>query len=140
MEFDRNEYGVYREPIRADTDGTYLTVAQLRFFINQVDGLQAFKERSPEFIEYVNLCRVYNLVFDMMEEDEDCAIMYWDDRKKVVSLGFPADGKVAKAIATVTMRTREDWPKYKDHPYLPEQENQFYEEEDEDEWDLFKDT
>ena len=54
-----------------------------------------------------------------MEEDPDSAIMYWDNKKEVVSMAFPAGGTVSKTLSGIEA-----------HPLL-------FEEEDED--DFFKD-
>jgi len=117
----------YREPIEVDLDGTYITEAQMQFFLNQKGGEQQALEAGPKFLEFVNLCRVYNTVFDMMEEDEESAIMYWDEKRQVISMGFPAGGKVAKTLSSLTMR--QDVPTWEEEM-----------EEDEDEWGLFKDN
>ena len=91
----------YNDPLNIEPDGTYITKSQMQFFLNRKDGLDKFTSGDPEFVEYYNLCRVYNLVSEIMEEDEDAAIMYWDDKKGIVSMGFPAHGIVEKALAGV---------------------------------------
>ena len=91
----------YNDPLNIEPDGTYITRSQMQFFLNRKDGAEKFKSGDPEFVEYYNLCRVYNLVSEIMEEDEDAAIMYWDDKKGIVSMGFPTHGIVEKALAGV---------------------------------------
>jgi hypothetical protein len=89
----------FNEPLNEEPDGTYITIGQMQFFLNRVNGRRLFKEGSEEFLEYYNLCRVYNLVSEIMEDDADSAIMYWDDKKGIVSMGFPSKGKVALALS-----------------------------------------
>ena len=93
-----NEFS-FQQPLNEEPDGTYITVAQMQFFINREDGPTKLRTAHTEFLEYYNLCRVYNLVSDIIKIDEEAAIMYWDEKKEVVSLGFPSDGSVAKALA-----------------------------------------
>ena len=38
----------------------------------------------------------------MMEEDHDCATMYWDHKKEEVAMAFPMEGKVARKLSEVT--------------------------------------
>ena len=91
----------FNQPVNREDDNTYITVAQMKFFFNREYGKEKFQCRDEEFIEYYNLCRVYNLVSDLMENDEDAAIMYWDEKKELVSMGFPTDGVVAKALSGI---------------------------------------
>ena len=91
----------FQQPLHEEPDGTYITVGQLQFFLNRKDGEEKFKTSDAEFIEYYNLCRVYNVVSKIMEDDEDAAIMFWDEKKQLVSLGFPEDGEVASTLSKV---------------------------------------
>ena len=54
-----------------------------------------------------------------MEEERESAIMYWDNKKEVVSMAFPQGGSVSNTLSSIEA-----------HPLL-------FEEEDED--DFFKD-
>ena len=47
---------------------------------------------------------MYNLIYDMMEEDPDCGKMYWDHQKNSVALSFPIKGEVSIALSHVSMR------------------------------------
>ena len=98
----------FQEPLNEEPDGTYITAGQMQFFLNRDEGIEKFKGADPEFIDYYNLCRIYNLVSDLMKEDDECAIMYWDDKKSIVSMGFPTDGIVAKSLASVEPHVIED--------------------------------
>jgi len=90
-----------QEPAVTGPDGTYITKCQMQFYLNREDGLKNFEEVDDDFLAYFNLCRVYNLVSDAMKVDPESAILYWDDRKKVVSLGFPQKGNVATKLSCI---------------------------------------
>jgi hypothetical protein len=94
----KNNYS-FREPLNEEPDGTYITVGQMQFFLNRKNGKRMFKSGSVDFIDYYNMCRVYNLISEIMESNEDAAIMYWDSKKEIVSVGFPATGLVATALS-----------------------------------------
>ena len=91
----------FSEPLNREPDGTFITLGQMQFFLNRKDGKKKFKGGHADFFEYYNLCRVYNLVSKVMEEEPEAAIMYWDPKKGIVSMGFPTDGTVAKALAGI---------------------------------------
>lgn len=57
-----------------------------------------------------------------MDKEPEAAIMYWDDKKGVVSMGFPTDGTVSKALSVISS-----------HSIMSEED----EDEDEDEFGLF---
>ncbi len=83
-----------------------------------------FQDGHQDFWEYYNLCRVYNLVSDMMKDKPECAIMYWDDKQKIVSMGFPAEGKVAEALdkidtAGILNDDKDDDDDFGDYIYKP---------------------
>ena len=98
------------EPLNKEPDGTYITVAQMQFFLNREEGKKKFETGHEDFFEYYNLCRVYNLVSVIMEKEPEAAIMYWDNKKEIVSMGFPTDGTVAKALSGLesSAMTQED--------------------------------
>ena len=62
---------------------------------------------SPEFMKYYKNCCLYNLVYDMMEEDPNCGKMYWDPTSESVAMAFPIDGIVAKTLASVSLHFAE---------------------------------
>lgn len=103
----------FREPLNEEPDGTYITCGQMQFYLNRDYGQDSFESGDDYFIEYYNLCRVYNIISDIMTDDPDAAIMYWDDKKGVVSLGFPTNGVIAKALAKTEQAAQyesdEDW-------------------------------
>jgi hypothetical protein len=91
----------FREPLMMDDAGLYITVAQMQFFLNRRDGEKKFKASDEEFMRYYKNCCLYNLVYDMMEDNPKCAKMYWDPDTGNVSLSFPMKGYVAQALAEV---------------------------------------
>jgi len=93
----------FRQPFLMDDNGLYVTVAQMNFFMNGDNGEKLVREVSPEFVRYYNNCKLYNLVYDMMEHDPDCAVMYWDEKEENVSLSFPTNGKVAYTLASIDL-------------------------------------
>lgn len=100
--------GDYREPLMEDELGLYITIAQMDFFLNRKHGDQMVNQGSPEFMKYYKNCCLYNLVYDMMEEDPECGKMYWDQDTESVAMAFPMDGTVAKALASVAIHFAED--------------------------------
>jgi hypothetical protein len=91
----------FREPLMMDDNGLYITCAQMQFFLNRDDGQKKFKAHDEEFMSYYKNCCLYNLVYDMMEDNPECAKMYWDSENGSVSLTFPVKGYVAQALAEV---------------------------------------
>jgi len=99
--------GDYREPLMMDEYGLYITISQMEFFLNRKHGEELVNNASPEFMKYYKNCCLYNLVYDMMEEDSECGKMYWDHETESVAMAFPMDGKVAKALASVAVHFAE---------------------------------
>lgn len=91
----------FEERLNEEPDGTYITVGQMKFFLLRKNGRKHLRLGSPQFLEYYNTCRIYNLISDIMEEDEDAAMMYWDHEKDIVALGYPTEGRVSEALAHV---------------------------------------
>ena len=88
----------FDEPLNKEPDGTYITAAQMRFFLNREDGIKLYEDKSDIFTEYYDICRVYNLISNIMKEDKDAAILYWDEKAASVSMAFPDEGKAATAL------------------------------------------
>ena len=108
-----------------DDAGLYITVAQMQFFLNGKDGEKKFKASDAEFMSYYKNCCLYNLVYDMMEDNSKCAKMYWDSDTASISLSFPVKGYVAQALAEVASIFSGD-------------DEEDYEDEDEDTFGIFK--
>jgi hypothetical protein len=107
----------FREPLYgADDSGLYITAAQMQFFLNRNDGEKLFSKADPRFLKYYKNCTLYNLVYDMMDEDPSCAKMYWDNETDSVALSFPVEGEVSKALTQVAIETDDEDEDYED-PY-----------------------
>ena len=93
----RKKY-TFREPLGKDLNGLYITAAQMRFFLNRRNGEKHFIEGNSSFFEYFYKCAVYNIVWDLLEEDPACATLYWDEHLETVAVKFPMNGKVIKEL------------------------------------------
>lgn len=96
----------FRKPLRIDEDGFYITEGQMQFFLNFSKGKYTNSLaliKSDAFMDYYENCIVYNIVYDMMEEDPDCAQMFWDEEKQEISFQFPEKGKVMKKIRSANV-------------------------------------
>jgi hypothetical protein len=114
----------FREPLMMDEHGLYITVAQMHFFLNRPKGKAKFKTADAEFLSYYKNCCLYNLVYDMMEDNPKCAKVFWDSDAGCVSLSFPVRGHVAMALAQVS------------HIFKAEEE-EYDDDEDEDIYGIF---
>tara|TARA_R110000737_G_scaffold327679_1_gene342041 strand:- start:42 stop:377 length:336 start_codon:yes stop_codon:yes gene_type:complete len=91
----------FRMPFKLRKDGTYITLVQLKMYLSTKEGKAAFTEASDDFFEYLDRCRIYNLVYDESEKDPKCARLYWDHKNECVALTWPKDGMVSKKIKTL---------------------------------------
>jgi len=98
-------------------DTNPITAAQMQFFLNRPHGEDKFTKADEDFIKYYKNCCLYNIVYDMMEEDEKCATMYWDSTNESVALSFNIHGKVAKELAKVADISDEDDYDDPEHPF-----------------------
>tara|TARA_R100001086_G_C11687160_1_gene217469 strand:- start:31 stop:360 length:330 start_codon:yes stop_codon:yes gene_type:complete len=71
-----------------DMDGSYITVPQVKFFLNREGGRKQFMLVGEEFIGYLKICKVYNLVSDLLEQYPKDGFFYWDEDKECVSFAF----------------------------------------------------
>jgi hypothetical protein len=99
MEFD------FREPLDTDEKGFYITTGQVQFYLNRNENADL---EHPEFYKYYLNCCMYNAVYDMTEDDPNCAKIYWDDKLECVSVTFPVNGKVAKRVAQLNSDDEDD--------------------------------
>ena len=97
-----------------DDHGLYITVAQMHFFLNRPKGKAKFKTADDEFLSYYKNCCLYNLVYDMMEDNPKCAKVFWDSDAECVSLSFPVRGHVAMALAQVSHIFKAEKEEYDD--------------------------
>ena len=88
----------FDEPLNREPDGTYITAAQMKFFLNRKNGIDMYEKKSRSFVEYYDICRVYNLISGIMEKDESAAKLYWNEEEGSVSIAFPDEGKAARAL------------------------------------------
>tara|TARA_A100001515_G_scaffold111251_1_gene92301 strand:+ start:101 stop:418 length:318 start_codon:yes stop_codon:yes gene_type:complete len=92
------EKHTFREPLGQDVNGLYITAAQMQFFLNRRKGTEQFLYGDSAFFEYFYKCAVYNVVWDLMEEDHTCATLFWDEAAGAVGMKFPLDGKVMREL------------------------------------------
>jgi hypothetical protein len=99
---------MFRIPAIVDEDGLFMTTAQLQFFMNRKNGHKMIKEKSEDFVKYFNQCRIYNLLYELTEEDYNAAQFYWDEENESVGVMFSKNGKAAKALEDVALVEFED--------------------------------
>jgi|TARA_R100001143_G_C3348727_1_gene128298 hypothetical protein len=80
-----------------DIDGSYITVPQVKFFLNRKHGKRKFLMCEEEFMRYLTVCKAYNLVSDLLEQYPHDGYFYWDDEKGCVSFAF-AEGKTISTL------------------------------------------
>ena len=89
----------FRKPVYVDSNGLYLTTTQLQFFLNRGKGYEHIKRTSPQFKEYYVKCLIYNLVWDLMDEDSSVAELFWDSKSETVVLKFPHNGIIMEELS-----------------------------------------
>lgn len=99
---------MFRLPAVIDEDGLFMTLAQFQFFLNRSNGEKLFREKDYEFIKYYNQCRIYNLIYDLSDEDEESAQFYWDHENENLGVLFPKNGKVDNALDNIDIVDFED--------------------------------
>ena len=80
-----------------DLDGAYITVPQVKFFLNREEGKKQFLLAQEEFIKYLKVCKVYNLVSDLLVQYPNDGFFYWDESKGCVSFAF-VEGKTISML------------------------------------------
>lgn len=80
-----------------DIDGSYITVSQIKFFLNRRDGKRQFLLGGEEFMGYLKICKTYNLVSDLLNQYPDDGFFYWDEDQGCVSFAF-VEGKSIAAF------------------------------------------
>jgi len=80
-----------------DIDGSYITVPQIKFFLNRREGKKQFLLGEEEFMGYLKICKTYNLVSELLDQYPGDGFFYWDEDQGCVSFAF-AEGKT---IATL---------------------------------------
>lgn len=84
----------FRKPYSmTNVDGHYITKTQLAFFLNDYAPRERIEAlTSDEFTKYYENCVIYNLIYDKMDMDPGCAVLYWDPRKERVAILAPIKG------------------------------------------------
>jgi hypothetical protein len=99
------EDGEGSHPMSYDTDGGYITYAQMQFYLNRQkpsNGTTIISTQS--FFKYYNTCKRYNLISDCMKEDPECADLSWNEDKGCFVFLFPAAGLVATELSSLQVR------------------------------------
>ena len=104
----------FREPLGKDPNGLYITAAQMQFFLNRQKGQENFLEGDPSFFKYYYKCAVYNVIWDLVEKDPDCASFFWDEDNERIGVTFPVKGKLVKEFKTKNI----DYTLYSDEEEL----------------------
>lgn len=123
----------YREPLVWEEDGTYITIAQMQVFLNE-DPEKSIGERFNEWLKYYNLCRMYNMVYDTIEEDPDSGYLYWDTEKEVMSATYPETGLLQQKIDNFKPVSFKDASALSD---ILDSGIEEFDEDEEDDWGLF---
>ena len=89
-----NLEGEFREPAYLEENGLFTTEAQVRFFTNRPNGSTKLNAQCTEFQDYVTMCEIHNLVFDMSEKNNDEGFMYWDHTKGCIGYSIVKNGKI----------------------------------------------
>jgi|TARA_R100000951_G_scaffold107048_1_gene102095 hypothetical protein len=98
MEEDKE---LFRVPFKLRKDGTYITTTQLKMYLSTKEGKEAFMEASDDFFEYLDRCRIYNLVYDENEKDAKSARLFWDHKNECVAVQWPKGGKVSEMVKSL---------------------------------------
>lgn len=88
-----------------DVDGSYITVPQIKFFFNRDQGRINFLLSGGEFRKYLRICKIYNLVSDLVNEFPDDGFFYWDDDKGCVSFAFKEDSTISNLLDDLNVTT-----------------------------------
>lgn len=81
-----------------DIDGSYITVPQIRFFLNREQSQQRFLLADEEFGRYLRVCKVYNLASDLLKTYPKDGFFYWDEDKECVSFAFVEGSTLANLL------------------------------------------
>ncbi len=88
----------FRVPFRLRKDGTYITLVQLKMYLSTEDGKDNFLKATDEFFDYIDRCRIYNLVYDESEKDPESSRLFWDYKNECISVTWPKGGRVSKIV------------------------------------------
>lgn len=83
-----------------DIDGSYITIPQIKFYLNRENDeekLSSILSRDP-FRKYLKVCKVYNLISDLVDEYPDDGFFYWDEIKGCVSFAFKEESSISELL------------------------------------------
>ena len=98
------------KPIIMDGDGFYVTQGQLDFFLLRNDGYRKvmkyfnniFDNKSHgEFGEYMETCKIYNVIRDITEANPKASKMYWDTDEQSMKFTYPENGAIDMMIRSM---------------------------------------
>ena len=96
-EGDQMSMSKFREEAYVNKDGiSYVTEAQLHFFMNRPNGERSFNDETQEFIDYEFNCIVHNILYDVSEQNNDEGYMYWNGTG--IDYHFPRGGLVEEML------------------------------------------
>jgi len=98
----------FREPLGKDLNGLYITAAQMQFFLNRPNGKRRFIDGSKEFFTYFYKCAIYNIVWDLLDDDPTCASFYWNSDEEAIGVKFPKEGKVVDELRRKNVKCFQD--------------------------------
>ena len=81
-----------------DIDGSYITVPQIRFFLNREQDQNRFLLADKEFRRYLKVCKVYNLASDLLKTYPKDGFFYWDEDKGCVSFAFVEGSTISNLL------------------------------------------
>lgn len=94
---DQMSMSKFREEAYVLGDGiSYVTEAQIRFFLNRPNGEKLFEEDSQEFTDYEFNAIVHNILYDVSESNNDEGYMYWNGTG--IDYCFPRGGIVEEML------------------------------------------
>ena len=94
----------FREPLGEDLNGLYITAAQMQFFLNRRGADKKFLVGHPEFFEYFYKCAIYNIIWDLVDDDPTSASFFWDEESESIGVKFPPNGVVMQELKAKKVR------------------------------------
>ena len=97
-------------PIIMDDDGFYITKGQLDYYLLRGNGFKSimkyFKNTidskySRDFGEYVETCKIYNVIRDITKDDPTASKMYWDTDDQAIKFTYPEGEAIDMVIRSM---------------------------------------
>lgn len=98
------------KPIIMDGDGFYVTQGQLDSFLLRRRGYKKIMkyfnsisddESHGEFSEYIETCKIYNVINDATKADPEASKMYWDTDEQSMKFTYPEGGAIDMMIRSM---------------------------------------